>query len=165
MQADAFAAGAKRERERAKQAYENKKKWMENTRRQLQISDENWEIATEERKELAVRWRAASRVHIEAADALDGAKLDAWEAKENYKLFEEGVKRQEDLVRQERKERTNREEKWRQIELGLFLMNSRYAPDDPERWEPDEWEYCELFDRWELFWSRRVCVKICSQLQ
>ena len=55
--------------------------------------------------------RAASRVHIEAADALDGAKMDAWEAKENYKLFEEGVKRQEDLVRQERKERTNREEK------------------------------------------------------
>ena len=63
MQADAFAAGANRERKRAKQAYENKKKWMENTRRQLQISDENWEIATEERKELAVRWRAASRVH------------------------------------------------------------------------------------------------------
>ena len=91
--------------------------------------------------------RAASRVHIEAADALDGAKIDAWEAKENYKLFEEGVKRQEDLVRQERKERTNREEKWRQIELGLFLMNSRYAPDDPKRWEPDEWEYGELYDR------------------
>jgi hypothetical protein len=153
MQADAFAAGAKRERERAKQAYENKKKWMENPRRQLQISDENWQIATKERTELAVRWRAASRVHMEAADALDGAKIDAWEAKENYKLFEEGVKRQEDLVRQERKERTNREEKWRQIELGLFLMNSRYAPDDPKRWEPDEWEYGELYDRWELDWE------------
>ena len=153
MQADAFAAGAKRERERAKQAYENKKKWMENPRRQLQISDENWQIATKERTELAVRWRAANRVHMEAADALDGAKIDAWEAKENYKLFEEGVKRQEDLVRQERKERTNREEKWRQIELGLFLMNSRYAPDDPKRWEPDEWEYGELYDRWELDWE------------
>ena len=63
---------------------------------------------------------------------------------------------QEDRVRRERQERTNREEKWRQIELGLFLMNSRYAPDDPKRWEPDEWdgnEYGELYDRWELDWE------------
>ena len=37
--------------------------------------------------------------------------------------------------------------------MGLFLMNSRYGPDDPEYWEPDEWEYAELYERWDIDWE------------
>ena len=37
----------------------------------------------------------------------------------------------------------------------MLQNNSRYAPepDDPKRWEPDEWEYGELYERWELDWE------------
>ena len=118
-----------------------------------QISDNNWETATKERDVLAERWHAAARAHNKAACALDEAKFEASEAREDVRMYEEERMRREMQQRRERQERADHQEKVRQIDMGLFLMNSRYAPDDPQRWEPDEWEYSELYHRWKLDWE------------
>ena len=152
-QADATAAGAKRDREHAKKAYEEKVAWLHNPHRMSQISDDKWETATKERDALAERWRAAARAHNEAEGALDEAKFAASEAREDVRLYEEERWRRELRERQERQERADHEEKIRQIDMGIFLMNSRLAPDDPGRWEPDEWEYSELYHGWKLDWE------------
>jgi hypothetical protein len=155
-QAECALAAAKRDRDKARAAWEYAREQASNKHVIDQIWDKPdewaaWTKQNDSNMEAArARLLAAERAIGPPEDALHWAKHEANEARFELKEYERERSRQDVWQLRMADMDAEHEEKVRQIEAGIANNNALYNPGDPGYWDPDAREAALLYRLWKV---------------
>ena len=153
-QAECAVAAAKRDRDKAKAAWDYAREQASNPHRVAQIPDDKWAAwsknSSSEMEAARLRYCASERAIGDPEQALFWATHELKEARFDLNEYEKERGRQEAWQMQMANMDAEHEEKVRQIEAGIADNNALCSPGDPEYWDPDPQEAAILYRLWKL---------------
>ena len=153
-QAECALAAAKRNRDKAKAAWEYAREQASNPHRIAQIPDDKWAAwskrTSSEMEDARLRYCAAERAIGEPEDALFWAKHELKEARFDLDEYAKERSRQDAWSLKMAMMDAEHEEKVSQIEAGIAHNNAMCNPGDAEYWDPDPQEAAILYRLWKV---------------